>query len=484
MRRSACLALLAIVLAGCVSVGPDYERVRFDAPATWMESSVSAEAAPDLDTSAWWKSFDDPVLTELITQAVNGNPDVTQAIARIDQARADAAITRAAALPALNVSAATTSSYSDSSSLAAVETAVSSQPVTASTTYQVGSDVSWELDMFGGQRRKREASRAELEASVEDMRAVVLTLLGDVASNYIELRQQQQRLLIARASAASQKDNVEVTRERSRIGLTSQLDVFQAQAQFAAIQADIPTREASVRQAIHRLGVLLGREPEALASQLSATQPLPSPERVYAPGLPSELLDRRPDLRKAEHQLAAASANIGVAAAEQYPAFDLTMGIGIQGNVLTKFLGLANWYWSVIPAVSAPVFDAGKARADVKKKQAAYVEALAGYRSAWLVALEDVENALTTISTEQERKQSLTGAVKANEEALALARERYGKGLTNFLDVLSAEKSLYEAQDNECTASANVLLGMVKLYKTLGGGWNCQDLPSTRTAQR
>ena len=481
MKLPAGFILLAVALAGCVSVGPDYKAVRFDAPAVWMESSLPAAPSPGLEAAAWWKSFGDPVLTSLIVQAVERNPSVTQAVARIDQARADVAAVTAESLPSLSASSSSTSSYSGNSPLAAQATTVNSQPV-STTTYQGGTNVAWELDVFGKQRREREASRAELEASIEDTRGVILTLLGDVALNYIELRQQQQRLLIARAAAASQKENVEVSHERFRIGLTSQLDVYQAQAQCAATMADIPVREGAARQAIHRLGVLLGREPEALASMLSAAEPLPSPERMLAPGLPSELLDRRPDLRKAERQLAAASANIGVAAAGQYPSFDLTMGLGIQGNVLSKFTGLSNWYWSVIPAIAAPVFDAGKARADVRKKQAVFAESMASYRLAWLTALEDVENSLITIATEQERKKSLGDAVKANEEALVLARERYAKGLTNFLDVLSAEKSLYEAQDSACTADANTLTGLVKLYKALGGGWNCTDLPSPRTA--
>lgn len=483
-RLAAVAAFTALALAGCVSVGPDYRRPQLDAPAGFEDGRMTANAAPGLELAGWWKTFGDPVLDELMVEAARANLDVAQAQARISQARADVTIARAAALPMLNASGQSATAYTDQRATADNADASSMEPASPNTLYRAGFDVSWELDVFGGLRRQREASRASLDASIEDVRATVLTLTGDVAASYVELREYQQRLAIAKASAQSQQHNVDVTRERYRVGLTSHLDVSQAQAQLASTQAAIPTYEANARKAIHRLGVLLGRDPAALTQRLSPARPLPAPEAAYAVGLPSELLDRRPDLRKVERQLAAASANIGVAAAAQYPSFDLTMGLGLQGNVLNSFLGLANWYWSLIPSVAAPVFDAGKSRAGVARKQAVYDEALAKYRASYLTALEEVANALMAISAEKQRKQSLELAIKANEEALSLARERYTKGLTSFLDVLSAEKSLFEAQESACASSASLLKNLVTLYKSVGGGWDCPDLPYQRTAQR
>lgn len=476
MPRVLCLALLPFAVCACVSVGPDYKRPQLDPPANWGEASKPSEPAAGLEQAAWWKKLGDPVLDGLMQRAVAGNLDVAQARARITQARAEVIVVRAAALPALNTAGATTSSYSDSSVLSSTQDTSSSSAVSPSTAYQAGFDVSWEIDVFGGQRRQREAARATLEASTEDLNATVLTLLGDVAKNYVELRAYQKRLAIAQASAKSQQENVDVTRERFKIGLTSHLDVSQAQAQKSSTEADLPPLEASIKQSIHRLGILLGQEPNALKAELGPVRPLPEDTGVNALGLPSQLLLRRPDLRKAERQLAVASANIGVAAADQYPKFDLTMGLGLQGNVLTKFLGLANWYWSVVPAVTAPVFDAGKARAGVTKKRAVYDESLAKYHATFLTALEDVENALSAYAADEARKRSLRESVLASDEALALARERYAKGLTSFLDVLSAEKTLYEAQENHCKSSASLILDIITLYKALGGGWDCQEI--------
>jgi NodT family efflux transporter outer membrane factor (OMF) lipoprotein len=482
MRHILCFALLPLVACGCVSVGPDYQRPQFDSPKNWGETATPAGSAAGVEQAAWWKNLGDPVLDSLIRQAVAQNLDVAQARARIVQARAEVVVVRAGALPALNTAGATTSGYSDSSVLSSAPDTSSSSAVSPYTTYQGGLGVSWEIDVFGGQRRQREAARATLEASTEDFNATVLTLLGDVAKNYVELRAYQKRLAIARASTQSQQENVAVTRERFKIGLISHLDVSQAQAQKASTEADMPTLEASIKQSIHRLGILLGQEPNALKAELEPVRPLPETSGVNALGLPSELLLRRPDLRKAERQLAVASANIGVAEAERYPKFDLTMGLGLQGNVLTTFLGLANWYWSVVPAVSAPIFDAGKTRAGVAKKRAVYDESLAKYHATFLTALEDVENALCAYAADDARKRSLQESVLASEEALTLARERYAKGLTSFLDVLSAEKTLYEAQENHCKSSAALILDIITLYKALGGGWNCQEVKTVAPA--
>ena len=295
--------------------------------------------------------------------------------------------------------------------------------------------------MFGGTRRSVEAARAKLEASVEDLRATLLTLLGDVAKNYTDLRANQAQREITRRNVEAQQQTVEVTRERFRLGLTSYLDVAQAEAQKATTESNLPTLEASIKQSIHRLGILLGKEPNALKAELSAIRPLPQPNGVMATGLPSDLLTRRPDLRQVERQLAAASADIGVATAELYPKFDLTAALGLQGSTVSKFLNISSGrYWSLVPGVTWNLFDGGKARATVNNKRAVYEENLAKYRASFLTALEEVENALAAYYAEQTKRRILAESVRANEEAVALANERYRRGLTNFLDVLTARK--------------------------------------------
>jgi len=485
---------LALLLTGCASVGPNYQRPVLEAPAQWAESQEKSGAALALEEIAWWQAFDDPVLDSLIEQAAKTNLDLEQARARIVQARADVTKAGAAFLPKVEATASVTRSQGGTST---ITTGTGSQGGTgtitsggaapqslitaAGTIFQAGFDASWEIDVFGGTRRSVEAARARLEASVEDLQSTLLTLLGDVAKNYIDLRANQAQREITRRNVETQQQTVEVTRERFRLGLITYLDVVQAEAQKASTESNLPTYEANIKQSIHRLGILLGKEPNALKTELAAIRPLPSSRGVMATGLPSDLLARRPDLRQVERKLAAASADIGVAKAELYPKFDLTGTLGLQGNNVSKFMNFSSGrYWSVIPGVTWNLFDGGKARATVKNKQAVYEENLAKYRSSFLSALEDVENSLAAYYAEQTKRRILDESVRANQEAVTLARERYRKGLTNFLDVLTTENSLYTAQSSLSKSEANLLTDLISLYKALGGGWDAADVRVAR----
>ena len=467
------VALLVGLLGGCAAVGPDYDRPVLTAPAKWGEAESKAEAATALEKVAWWKTFDDPLLDELIEQAAKNNLDLARARARIVQTRAGVVVAGAAGLPSLNVSGSATRTQGSRNAALPSQLAPTGSPRNI---YLAGFDARWEIDVFGGVRRSVEAATARLEASVEDLRGTLVTLLGEVARNYVELRANQDQIRIAQRNVQAQQQTVEVTRERYRLGLTSYLDVVQAEAQKTATESNVPTLEAAVKQSVHRLGVLLGSEPKALQTELSAPRPLPRPDRVTAIGLPSELLLRRPDLRWAERQLAAASADIGVATAALYPRFDLTLGLGLQSNSAARFAEASSRYWSIIPGVSLPLFDAGSTRATITASEAAYDEALADYRSALNNALQDVENALVSYYAEQVRRGILIDTVRANEEAVALANERYRRGLTSFLDVLTAENSLYGAQRGLSQSEANLLTSLVSLYKALGGGWSAADI--------
>ncbi|NMC51035.1 MAG: efflux transporter outer membrane subunit [Desulfovibrio sp.] len=499
-RQGLCLCLAALTLSGCWAVGPDYRRPDLDAPVTWSQDPTPGRASGVFEDVAWWKAFGDPILDELITRGLSGNLDIAQARARVRQARADARTAKAALFPAIDVSggsatssngplnagtgettrAATSgtslsgtsgSGLSSGSTSTVTATENSETSTTTSTLFTAGFDATWEIDIFGGLRRGRESAQAALEASLWDLEDTRLTLLGDVATNYIDLRAFQEQLAIARRNLDTQRQTVEVTRERFRLGLTSQLDVAQAEGQAASTAADIPDLERDIKASIHRLGVLTGQPPESLAPLLAPARPQPSLTGVLAAGLPSDLLARRPDLRKAERELAAASADIGVAVAELYPKFDLTAGLGLQGISPSDVAGFSTWYWSVIPGVSWPLFDMGTARAGVEKSKALFDEALAAYRAAFHTALEDVENALAAYYAETARREHLARSATAYEEALALARTRYAKGLTTFLDVLVIEASLYEAQQAVSQSEATLRESLVSLYKALGGGW-------------
>ncbi len=491
---------LALLLGGCLAVGPDYRPPSFEAPSGFAEAPGPDRTNAVLPDTAWWESFQDPVLTDLVAKALASNLDVAQARARVRQARADARTAKAALFPAVDLTGGTTTSSNgplnagtgettrtatsgtsvsgtsgsgmgSGSTSTVTETENSETSTTTSTLFTAGFDATWEIDIFGGLRRDRESAQAALEASLWDLEDTRLTLLGDVATNYIDLRAFQEQLAIARRNLDTQRQTVEVTRERFRLGLTSQLDVAQAEGQAATTAADIPDLERDIKASIHRLGVLTGQPPESLTPLLAPTRPQPSLAGVLAAGLPSDLLARRPDLRKAERELAGASADIGVAVAELYPKFDLTAGLGLQGISPSDVAGFSTWYWSVIPGVSWPLFDMGTARAGVEKSKALFDEALAAYRAAFHTALEDVENALAAYYAETARRKHLAESVAAYQEALALARTRYTKGLTTFLDVLVIEASLYGAEQSLSQSEATLRESLVSLYKALGGGW-------------
>jgi outer membrane protein, multidrug efflux system len=511
-----CLGLCGLALAGltgCWAVGPDYRPPDLAAPPAWAEGQAQTkdQSAGALEDVAWWQAFGDPILDRLINQALIGNLDIAQAKARIVQARADLRVSKAGFFPSIgltgtsatsdsgllnpasrsggsstisgntqgNSSTTETSTASTSSGTSGATSSSSGNDTTTgatSTTFTAGFDATWELDIFGGQRRTYEASRATLAASVEDLRSTRLTLLGDVATYYINLRAYQEQLAITAKNAETERQNVELTRERYTLGLITQLDVAQAEGQAASTAADIPTLQSSAKECIHRLGILLGLPPGALLSLLTAPQTLPElPGQLLATGLPSELLARRPDVRKAERELAAASANIGVATAELYPKFDLTAGLGLSGLSPSSVAGFSTWYWSVIPSLTWNLFDAGKNLATVDKKKALYDEALASYQSTFHTALEDVENALAGFYAQRDREQRLGASVKAYDEARALAYERYTKGLTTFLTVLVNENALYTAQTSLSVARAKTRTQLVALYKALGGGWNVKE---------
>nr|WP_320133757.1 efflux transporter outer membrane subunit [uncultured Holophaga sp.] len=454
-------ALGTLLLATGCKVQTEYQKPKLASPATFTHGDT--QEAQGLEATAWWKQFQDPELDSLMSRAVAGSLDVTQAQARILQARATLGSAKADQWPSVNATASMTREKPSQNASSSVTSTYS--------LYQAGFDASWEIDLFGGKRKAREAAQARLEASVEDLGATVLTLQGDVATNYISLRSSQAQLEIARKNAEVQRQTTEVTEERFRLGLVTRLDVAQAKAQLASTQSDIPTYEAEVAQYIHRLSLLLGQDPTALTAELSPVKALPSIEGVITTGLPSELLSRRPDLRKAERNLAAAMADVGVARADLYPKFDLTLGLGLESLSSASFAKASSKYASIVPGLSLPIFNRGSVKAAVAKDQAIYQEDLAAFQASYHTALEDVENALASYAAEKTRHATLAESVKYSQEALELAQERYRRGLINFIDVLTAQTTLQSAQNSLSLSDAKLLTNLVSLYKALGGGW-------------
>jgi NodT family efflux transporter outer membrane factor (OMF) lipoprotein len=466
--RLALPAAAGCVLAvGACTVGPDYEKPQTSAPAAWSEATDSTppDAAPDL--ARWWETMGDRTLDSLVRRAIEANHDLRIARARVRQARAVRGVISADLWPDVNVSA----SYErirDSENAFRAGFAMEQESYDL---YRAGFDASWEIDLFGRTRRNVEAADADIQAAVEAHRDTLVTLLADVAENYANARGFQARLRIAHENIRTQQEAVDLTRARLSAGLGTDLDVARAEAQLAATTSQIPLLETGFRQAVHRLGVLLGREPGLLHAELADDAPIPPvPARVPV-GLPSDLLRRRPDIRRAERDLAAATARIGAATADLFPRFSITGTFGLSSGQFGDWPSGDSRFWSIGPAVRWPVFDAGRIRSNIEVQNAIQEQSLAAYERTVLRAFEEVENALAAYSREQVRRGSLLAAVQSNQRAVELSNQLFSRGLTDFLSVIDAQRSLYLTQDEWVQSQTLVTTNLIALYKALGGGW-------------
>lgn len=458
------LPCLPLFIHGC-AVGPDYCPPKVSVPTSWSELPQAGKANPE-SLVQWWKTFNDPVLDSLITRAVPSNLDLRIAEARVREARFQRGAVASDLWPSLDTSA----SYSRSRRSAGISTIPPSAKIKRNV-YETGFDASWEIDLFGGKRRAVEAANAEIDAAVENQRDVLITLLAEVARNYIEVRGYQRRLQIIYKNISTQQEVVEIVQARYNAGLSSELDVVQAAALLATTQSQIPLLENPMKQAIHRIGILLGQKPGDLLTELTKESQIPCTPVTVPVGLPSDLLRRRPDVRRAERDLAAATARIGMATADWFPKFSLTGSFGFQTEDLNAFSITRSRLWSFGPTVRWPIFDAGRIRANIRVQNARQEQALLNYEKAVLTSLEDVENALVAYTAEQVRRQNLTEAVNANRRAVELANELFSKGLVNFLNVLDAQRSLCKSEEELVQNERTVSLNLVILYKALGGGW-------------
>ena len=406
-----------------------------------------------------------------MVDAINANLDLKQTLDRIKDARSQRTETIASGLPSFssknNVNRRLNSSASSSSTSQAGSFGLSNQIINL---LQLGIDAQWEVDFFGGVQRAIEVADATIDSEVEHRRDVLVTLLGEVARNYIELRGNQQLIVITEANCRSQQDTLGLLKVRQQAGLADMLEVSQAEGQLATLQAQLPTYQTAVQQAIHALSLLLAKEPNALATRLEPVANIPLVKTKVLPDLPSALLQRRPDIRYAERQLVAANAQIGIATSELYPKFNLAEFLGVQNTRITDFTPIGK-SWSIGTTLTMPLFNWGKINANIKSKEAQYQQTLLGYQNTVLTAFKEVEDALVAYAKEQQKHQSLQQAVNANQQAVQLANERYDKGLTGFINVLESQQALYQTQSALVSSSAKTSADLVLLYKVLGGGW-------------
>lgn len=480
--RSARLLVMALAatLPGC-AVGPSFTRPDPHVPPKWSPASASGSVNTEPQAVVtWWTTFQEPMLVSLIERSTASNLDLRAAVLRITEARAEREVTSAAFWPQVDGNASyTRQRLSETTTTGAQFTKFGSVQIPGVPSssfpnpynqFQLGASASWEVDLFGRVRRSVEAANADLQASVEDQHAVLVSLCADVARNYIELRGAQLRRDVTDRSLATQKELYDLTRQRQAVGLTTELDVANAGAQLDSTRAQVPQMEREVTQDINQLSLLMGREPDTLRTELETERPVPPVPPVLPIGLPSDLTRRRPDIREAEARLHAATARIGVAVGDLFPRLTLSASGGVQSQGASDLLKWASRFGSIGPAFEMPVFD-GSRWATVRLQNVRAQEAALDYERTVLAALHEVENALAAYKADRDRGVSLAAAVEESRDALSLARERYSSGVANFIDVLDAERSL---QQNELSAATNttaISTDLVAIYRALGGGW-------------
>ena len=468
------VALLAFLAGGCAnmpSVGPNYHAPETKAPARWAEPLAGGETNAVAAVAVWWEDFHDAELNSLVERAVCSNLDLRIAQSRVREARAQYSGAFADLWPTVN-GGGSFNRWRESEH----QPVLGSLPIPAGVpfegnVYQAGFDAAWEIDIFGGKRRGVEAAKARLSAAEFGRRDVLVTLLGEVARNYVDLRGYQQRLAIANQNIEAQEKSLAITQNRFTNGLATDLDVQQAKTVLATTRAEVPTLESAIQTTTHRIEVLLGQQPGTLQTELAEAAPIPAPPPQVPVGLPSELLLRRPDVSRAERQLAAATANIGVAKSDLFPKFYLTGAAGSESISSSDWFTSGSRFWSVGPTVQWRIFDAGRIRANIKVQNSRQEQALAAYEQTVLMAFEEVEDNLVLYAKEQVRRRSLEDAVKSSQETLRLANQLYANGLVDFIHVLDAERSLYQAQDALAQSDRTVSANLIALYKSLGGGW-------------
>jgi NodT family efflux transporter outer membrane factor (OMF) lipoprotein len=473
-----CLALLS-----ACAVGPNYKPK--SAPELGVPDGWSVTAAPTAeDLTRWWRKFDDPVLGQLVEQAAAANLDLAQAVARLRQAREQLVISRSELFPTISGSA----GYSRTEPIKGGGTTVTLPDGSVTTVgaggrnnFSLGLDASYQADLFGGVRRGVEASRAQYEAAGFDYAMTLLSVESEVARNYVLARAYQALLENAKASLAIQDDNLQIATWRVQAGLVSSVDVEQARASRAQTAAAIPQIEQQYNAAVSRIGVLTGQAPGALKQLIAPPRPIPSGPETVGAGIPANVLRQRPDVRSAERNLAAATAQIGVAKAQLFPALNISGSLGTSAGAIGGLLDTITG--SLFAGLTQAIFNGGRLNAQVRSSRAAAEGAFAAYKSSVLTALEDVENAIVALQAAQERERQFAIAYDAANASAVLARSQYRAGLTDFTTLNTQEAALISARNGLVQARSDKATALIALYAALGGGWDASVTPDAATTK-
>ena len=477
--RSALLLATVSLLTAC-TVGPDYEPPDFTAetvPDQWRTTVETEMAADTTDLEMWWVSFNDSLLTELIKRAEFGNLDLQAAVGRVAESRAIRGVAKGGYWPDIVLGGAYSYQKLSENGLQGAQVGepgdgAASPLADPFDSWAFGIDLSWEIDLFGRIRRTVEAADAQLQASVEDYRDVLVTLYAEVGSAYVDARAFQTRLDFATQNVAAQENSLELTRDRFNAGLTSALDVAQAEQNLAQTRSTIPALEIGLEAALNRLAVLLGEAPGSIHDELQEHTGLPQPDDKVAYGIPADLLRRRPDIRQAERLLASQTARIGIATADLYPTLSLGGSIGLEALDFDNLGDGGSVFWSILPKISWPIFTGGKIRNQIRAEEARTAQALAAYEQTVLRALEETQNALVAYGQEKMRRDRLLEAVEASQRAVDLVETQYLSGLTNFQNFLDSQRSLFQQQDELAASAGQVRNNLIDLNRALGGGWS------------
>ena len=479
-----------VALAGC-AVGPDYHApsaAKLGVPDQYYADIAPGAAAPDpQELATWWAALGDPLLDRLVTMALAANPDIDAAGARLRQARASYRSARSVLYPTLtaNGSAGRTAQIGKGSALTVATPGLGTGNSVGATSFatsgsynqfDAGLDASYEVDLFGGVRRSIEAARGDYASSAESLRDTQRTVVAEVALDYVDARSAQERLAIARSNLKSEEETLQLVGWRVKAGLVSSPDLAQAKALREQTAATIPALETSFAQSVNAVAILAGRAPGSLTPLFDPPRPVPIADRALGADVPAAMLAQRPDVRAAERTLAAATARIGVAKAQLYPALQLTGTLAGNGTTVGDISRFATG--TLLAAVTAPIFDGGKIRAQIEDARGGADLALAQYRSAVLTALSDVENALVALANSRRRVVTLSAAVSDSHDALIFAQSQYRAGLIDFQSLLDTERTFLSAQDSLAQARADRATGLIQLYKALGGGWQAAPMPA------
>lgn len=467
------IALLLCVIFSACQVGPDYRPHIMNVPEKWPDvkrkGDNNLQAAEAEKLAEWWTTLDDPALSGLVKRVLEGNRNLKIALTRIRQARAVLGEADKQLHPSITGS---TTYRRTQSGKPTVDDSDPSAFSVGSDYYNTGFDASWEIDLFGKKHRNIEAAAAELEVSGEGYRTVLVSMVSEAVSGYVRLRTLQKQLEIVTRNLEIQEKALSVLEDKAAAGLIGSLQVQQARYNVENTRARIPGYSVSIEETLNTLAILLGEMPGDLHDELSSPASIPVPGVEIVIGIPADILRRRPDIRKAERALAAQTARVGAATADLYPSLRLTGALGLTASSLDSFFSDENAALNISPFISIPVFNRNRIRDQIEIQNAIQERTLIEYETTVVDAIKEVRDAIMSYGEEQKRYRMLTKGAAAAQSALEIADERFNSGLVDFLDVLDAQRALLSFEESQASSRGTITLGLIKLYKALGGGWD------------